>query len=139
MQEAVAHLLPSLRPLGASPADGFDALVALCAGVAAGRKAPADALRAAGAAGVEEGCAESLIALFLEAARLGGAEGLAGALSAALPADRAQSIADIAAEGHRVIGSTLEAVSDGPDRLDYWPPPPHLSSSGEWESGASQL
>ncbi len=116
MTDAVSHLLPGLKPLGAC--ENFDALVGLCAGVAAGKKAPADAHRTGAAAGVDAGCTDSLVAFFLEAARRAvPTEALTAALNSVLPGERARNIASIAAEGQPFIASALSAVASGPDEL----------------------
>jgi hypothetical protein len=114
----IAHLTSELRPLGDVPAETYEPLVKLCAGVAAGRKEPADALRAAALAGVDDEVAEVLIALFLEATRLGvTTEALESALASVLPAERARGLAGLASEAQSSIASTLEAVGSGPDEL----------------------
>ena len=113
---AIAPLLPSLRPLSAST--GFDEQVRMCAQVAVGRRSDADASAAAVASGTPIEALRALIALFLEAGRLGVPAGdLEAALTAVLPADRARAIATIAAESQTTVNAALEALSLGPAEL----------------------
>ena len=113
---ALASLLPQLRPF--ATADGFDEQIALCAGVAIGRKAPAEAERAAAAAGVAMEAQKALVSLFLEAARTGVASSdLAASLESVLPAQRANAVAALATEGLPTLRGTIESLSLGPEEL----------------------
>ena len=109
-------ILPRLKPL--ATAQAFEEQIALCAQVAAGRKAPTEASHAAAAAGTPSEVQDALVSLFLEAARTGvSAEELGSTLSAVLPDARARAIAALAAEGQPSMRSAIEALSMGPDQL----------------------
>lgn len=114
--EAVAPLLPSLRPLAAS--SGFEEHVRLCAQVAVGRRPAAEAAAAAAATGAPAESLDALVTLFLEVARNGvSTEELAGALAGVLPAERARAIASTASEAQPTMASALEALRLGPAEL----------------------
>jgi len=116
MASDLAPLLPALKPLAG--VTGFDEHIALCAGVAVGRKPHAEAERAAVAAGISADTQNALVAIFLEAARTGVAkEELAASLTTVLPAERANAVAVLAHEGQATLRSTLESLSLHPDDL----------------------
>ena len=115
-ESAIATLLPMLRPLSGMP--GFEDHIALCAGVAIGRKPHIEAQRAAIAAGLTAETQSTLVAFFLEAARTGVAqEELAASLASVMPADRASAVAAIAHDGRPTLRSALESLSLRPEEL----------------------
>ena len=116
MEATLPSLLPALKAF--AKADAFDESVALCAQVAVGRKAPTETAKAAAAAGTTSAALDALVSLFLEAARVSvSADDLASALSAVLPAERARTIATLAADGQKPMRQALEMLNLGPDEL----------------------
>ena len=112
--DQLAALLPPLRPLSGL-SDGFDELIAQCAGVAIGKRSAAEVVRGSR---LPAETTEALVALFLEVARVGTpADELTTALSSVLPAERASAIATLAADGQPTLRTTLESLSLGPEQL----------------------
>ena len=116
MEATLRELLPALKPFAA--ASSFNEQAKICAQVACGIKTADDAAAVAEAAGTPAESLDALIALFLEAARVGvSSEELSGALGGVLPADRAKAVAALATEGQPTMRSALETLTHGPAEL----------------------
>lgn len=114
--EQLAPLLPPLRPLSAC--SSFEEQVRVCAQVATGKRPDADTSAAASSSSTPVESLRGLIVFFIEAARQSAsAADLEAALASVLPADRAHTVATVAAEGQLTMRAALDALSLGPAEL----------------------